>query len=109
MIAQAARTAKAGARRATAPFALAAVGGLASTRIIERTAYGLARGTFGHHSGPGSLTRAQVTARVALKAAMAVTTAGVWLTSPQPAVRGAATGALAGFSWHILNDFGINV
>lgn len=92
-----------------APAALATVGGLASTRVIERTVYSVARGTFGTNTGPGSLTGAQRLARVLFTGSAAVITAGLLATSPNALTRGAAVGATAGFTWHTLNNLGINV
>lgn len=102
-------TLKAGAKVATKPQALATVAGLAGSRVLEVAAYKSARGVFGTNTGPGSLTGAQRTARVLYKAAYVVLAGGLLVTRPNEIAKGAGVGLVAGGTWHILNDFGINV
>lgn len=103
------KTVTKGAQKAIAPTSLATVGGFAGSGIIETTLYSMARGTFGDNSAEGGLTRGQRTARTLAKAGVAIAAAVASMEVRQPHLRAAALGTMAGATWHILNDFGVNV
>ena len=98
-----------GASQAVSLPALATVGGLALSRLAETTAYDLDRRIFGNFDGTARLTEAQKWARIGLKAGLVVTGGAVYASTTDKALRGAAIGLMAGSTWHILNDFGINL
>lgn len=98
-----------GVKNTVAPVALAGVGGLASSRLIERTIYQSFEGTFGVNTGEGSLTEQQQAYRTVTKGATAVLAGGLMVPSRNRIVRAAGVGLMLGSLWHVLNDFGINV
>ena len=98
-----------GATQAVSTQALATVGGLALSRLAETTAYDLDRNIFGTFDGTARLTEGQKWARIGLKAGLVVTGGAIYVSSKDKALRGAAVGLMAGSTWHILNDFGINL
>ena len=97
-----------GLKNARRPELLATVGGFAGSRILEVSAYRLARDTFGANSGPGTLTGGQRAARVALNLAGAIVSAGALVPARDRRVQGLGIGMTAGFLWHALNAVGIN-
>lgn len=98
-----------GAKRVVSTESLAVVGGLASSRVIEASVYGMFRGVFGFQDGSSEPTQEQQTARIAAKVAVAVLAGGLLVGSRDKHLRGAGIGLMAGATWHTLNDFGVNV
>lgn len=96
-----------GLANARRPELLATVGGFAGSRVLEVSAYKLARGTFGTNTGAGSLTGGQRAARVALNLAGAIVAAGALVPSRNRNTQGLGIGMAAGFMWHALNAVGI--
>lgn len=103
------KQAVAGAKRAIATESLATVGGFAASRVIERTLWQLAPGTFGVNDGTQTLTAAQKTARTISTALVAVAAGAALVTHRNKHVRAAGVGLMAGATWHTLNQLGINV
>lgn len=109
MIKKATSTITEGAKKALQPESLGVVAGFAGSRVVERLAYGMFLPVFGVNDGVNTLTTSQRTARIVLKAGAAVLVAGTLFGAKQPVVRGAAVGLVGGWTWHLLNDFGVNV
>lgn len=103
------KTVQKGARRVIATESLATVGGFAASRLVEKTLYSLFRGVFGIDDDVADPSPAQKWARTGAKVTVAVLAGGLMVTASDKHVRAAGVGLMAGATWHVLNDFGINV
>lgn len=103
-----------GAMRTVQPQALALPAGFAGSRFFEKEVYEAFPEKFGVNDGVNVLTEEQERNRKLLKAG-AILAAGIALVAPKSPARknktvgAAVAGFMAGESWHLANDFGVNV
>lgn len=102
-------TVQKGALRTVAPEALALTAGFASTRAAEVFAYEQFPDLFGADTGEG-LSEDHMRNRKLLKGGLmlAAGTALAWPGKKPVILKQALMGFLAGETWHLANDFGLN-